>query len=116
MMYLIFINVLLIMIGMILMLLNILLSKKMHKIRSKLSSFECGFDPMSIFRLPFSMHFFLISVIFLIFDVEISLIFPIIKSLINKKFFLYKNIFIMIMIILILGLYYEWKMGSLKWV
>nr|QKW88337.1 NADH dehydrogenase subunit 3 [Trichagalma acutissimae] len=113
--YLMFINILLIMICMLLMSLNFFLSKKMFKMRNKLTSFECGFDSMSFFRLPFSMHFFLISIIFLIFDVEISLIFPIIKFLNNLKFFYYKNIFIMIMIILIFGLYYEWKSGSLKW-
>ena len=48
-----------------------------------LNSFECGFDNISILRLPFSIQFYLIRIIFLIFDVQISLIFPIIKNFIN---------------------------------
>lgn len=79
-----------------------------------MTSFECGFDNISLLRLPFSIHFFLIRIIFLIFDVEISLIFPIIKFL-NLINFINKNIFLIIIFILIIGLYYEWKQGSLKW-
>ena len=94
--------------------LNFIFSKKKIKLRNKLTPFECGFDNISNLRLPFSIHFFIIRIIFLIFDVEISLIFPIIKFL-NKNFIFKKNIFIIIIIILILGLYYEWKEGSLKW-
>uniref|UniRef100_K0ITN6 NADH-ubiquinone oxidoreductase chain 3 n=2 Tax=Andricus TaxID=75141 RepID=K0ITN6_9HYME len=114
MFYLLFMNLLLIMISSILLMLNFFLSKKNYKMRNKLTSFECGFDNISLLRLPFSVHFFMIGIIFLIFDVEISLIFPIIKFL-NLMNFYKKNIFLIIMLILILGLYYEWKQGSLKW-
>nr|BAM45515.1 NADH dehydrogenase subunit 3 [Andricus pseudoflos] len=114
MFYLLFMNLLLLMISSILLMLNFFLSKKNYKMRNKLTSFECGFDNISLLRLPFSVHFFMIGIIFLIFDVEISLIFPIIKFL-NLMNFYKKNIFLIIMLILILGLYYEWKQGSLKW-
>nr|BAM45513.1 NADH dehydrogenase subunit 3 [Andricus pseudoflos] len=113
MFYLLFMNLLLFMISSILLMLNFFLSKKNYKMRNKLTSFECGFDNISLLRLPFSVHFFMIGIIFLIFDVEISLIFPIIKFL-NLMNFYKKNIFLIIMLILILGLYYEWKQGSLK--
>nr|UZT67608.1 NADH dehydrogenase subunit 3 [Parnips nigripes] len=114
MIYMIMINLLLLLICSILLMLNFNLSKKNFKIRNKLTPFECGFDNMSMLRLPFSIQFYMISIIFLIFDVEISLIFPIIKNF-KIMFFYNKEIFIIILIILIIGLYYEWKEGSLKW-
>lgn len=89
-----------------LLLLNFFLRKKIIKTRNKLTSFECGFDRISLLRLPFSVHFFLIGIIFLIFDVEISLIFPIIKFL-NLINFINRYIFLIIIFILIIGLYYE---------
>nr|UZT67543.1 NADH dehydrogenase subunit 3 [Ibalia sp. ZJUH 20220011] len=98
----------------LLMFINFNLSKKKIKMREKLTSFECGFDNMSNLRLPFSIQFYLISIIFLIFDIEITLIFPMIKNL-HLIFFKKKFIFLWIMIILMIGIYYEWKEGSLKW-
>lgn len=83
--------------------------------REKHSIFECGFDPNSFSRLPFSMHFFLIALIFLIFDVEISLLVPI--PLLWKGFKTNRLIwlFIRVLIILLLGALIEWKEKSLDW-
>uniref|UniRef100_A0AAU7BNI6 NADH-ubiquinone oxidoreductase chain 3 n=1 Tax=Leptopilina myrica (nomen nudum) TaxID=2964900 RepID=A0AAU7BNI6_9HYME len=112
-MFIILIMIVLILSGVI-MSINFMLSKKNYNCRNKVSSFECGFDPLSCIKLPFSIQFYLISIIFLIFDVEISLILPSI-ILIKKKWFFFKYIFCSIMLILILGLYYELEEGSLNW-
>nr|YP_010309736.1 NADH dehydrogenase subunit 3 [Epicauta tenella]UMR54853.1 NADH dehydrogenase subunit 3 [Epicauta tenella] len=92
-----------------------LISKKTTMDREKMSPFECGFDPKSSARLPFSLHFFLIAVIFLIFDVEITLLFPLVMSL---KYSSLGNYFVVLTIfiaILVLGLFHEWNQGALEW-
>nr|UZT67517.1 NADH dehydrogenase subunit 3 [Figites sp. ZJUH 20220009] len=110
--YIMLFNFFMFMIGMLMLFLNFMLSKKKNKNLNKITTFECGFDNVSMLRLPFSLQFYMISIIFLIFDVEISLIFPIVKTFNLKNF---DNVFIFIILILILGLYYEWKEGSLEW-
>lgn len=86
----------------------------MFKNREKSSPFECGFDCIVINRLPFSLQFYLISIIFLIFDVEIALILPIILSYSFLSYIILFN-FIIILLILLFGLYIEWSEGALKW-
>nr|AUG32899.1 NADH dehydrogenase subunit 3 [Birmella discoidalisa] len=97
------------------MLLAMILSKKTLYDREKNSPFECGFDPKKNARLPFSMRFFLIAVIFLIFDVEIALMLPLIMIMTFSNFKTWLIISIYFIIILLLGLYYEWKYGALNW-
>nr|YP_010329882.1 NADH dehydrogenase subunit 3 [Artena dotata]UHA56171.1 NADH dehydrogenase subunit 3 [Artena dotata]UNP54632.1 NADH dehydrogenase subunit 3 [Artena dotata] len=99
----------------IMMFLSIILSKKSFSDREKSSPFECGFDPKSSARIPFSLHFFLITVIFLIFDVEIALIFPIIPLFKMVNFLLWTKISFFFIIILIMGLYHEWNQNMLNW-
>nr|YP_011017078.1 NADH dehydrogenase subunit 3 [Orthaga disparoidalis]WQB62436.1 NADH dehydrogenase subunit 3 [Orthaga disparoidalis] len=99
----------------IMMFLSIILSKKSFLDREKCSPFECGFDPKSSARIPFSLHFFLITVIFLIFDVEIALIFPIIPIFKTVNFFFWFKISFFFIGILLLGLYHEWNQNMLNW-
>ena len=92
-----------------------ILSKKIIFDREKISPFECGFDPLNSSRIPFSIRFFLITIIFLIFDVEIALILPIIlifKSCRIKSWIITSLIFIFILLI---GLLHEWNQGALNW-
>nr|YP_007317460.1 NADH dehydrogenase subunit 3 [Callitettix versicolor]ACD77283.1 NADH dehydrogenase subunit 3 [Callitettix versicolor] len=98
-----------------LMIITMMISKKSNMDREKSSPFECGFDPMNSPRISFLMHFFLMAVIFLIFDVEIVLILPInimTKFMITKEWMMSS---LALIIILILGLYHEWMQGMLQW-
>nr|UVU30547.1 NADH deshydrogenase subunit 3 [Euceros kiushuensis] len=83
--------------------------------REKSSSFECGFDPFNSSRLPFSIQFYMISVIFLIFDVEIIIFLPMIESYKISIMSKWLMTIFMFIFILFLGLLIEWKDGALFW-
>lgn len=97
------------------MILASLLSKKSILDREKCSPYECGFDPKGSARLPFSLRFFLIAVIFLIFDVEITLLLPIASILNIVNIFSWLTTRTLFLVILLIGLYYEWYQGALEW-
>nr|AQP29001.1 NADH dehydrogenase subunit 3 [Procapritermes sp. A TB-2017] len=99
----------------IIMMLTTLLSKKMNEDREKSSPFECGFDPKNSARLPFSSRFFLIAVIFMIFDVEIALLLPMPITMHTSNIKAWMVISSIFLLILIVGLYHEWNQGSLEW-
>nr|UDF83736.1 NADH dehydrogenase subunit 3 [Mythicomyia sp.] len=109
------ITLVLLMISIITMTLASLLSKKMINDREKSSPFECGFDPKSSSRLPFSLRFFLITILFLIFDVEIALILPTMVILKYSDLVTWSITTIIFIVILLLGLYHEWNQGALNW-
>nr|YP_009351527.1 NADH dehydrogenase subunit 3 [Furculitermes longilabius]AQP29827.1 NADH dehydrogenase subunit 3 [Furculitermes longilabius] len=97
------------------MLIATLISKKINEDREKSSPFECGFDPKNSARLPFSSRFFLIAVIFMIFDVEIALLLPMPVTLSTSNMKSWMIISSTFLLILIIGLYHEWNQGSLEW-
>nr|YP_514598.1 NADH dehydrogenase subunit 3 [Menura novaehollandiae]USH58145.1 NADH dehydrogenase subunit 3 [Menura alberti]AAS17741.1 NADH dehydrogenase subunit 3 [Menura novaehollandiae]AET51402.1 NADH dehydrogenase subunit 3 [Menura novaehollandiae]QOD95634.1 NADH dehydrogenase subunit 3 [Menura novaehollandiae]USH58158.1 NADH dehydrogenase subunit 3 [Menura novaehollandiae] len=81
----------------------------------KLSPYECGFDPLGSARLPFSIRFFLVAILFLLFDLEIALLLPLpwatqLQS--PTTTLLWTST---ILLLLTLGLVYEWIQGGLEW-
>nr|YP_010728482.1 NADH dehydrogenase subunit 3 [Stictochironomus rosenschoeldi]WEF49723.1 NADH dehydrogenase subunit 3 [Stictochironomus rosenschoeldi] len=110
-----FMSLIIFMIATIVMILSTFLSKKKNSDREKLSPFECGFNPFNSSRLPFSIRFFLIAIIFLIFDVEIALILPMIVSFKASNMMIWTSTNFIFIMVLIIGLYHEWNQGSLNW-
>nr|WRO45305.1 NADH dehydrogenase subunit 3 [Leptoglossus occidentalis] len=98
-----------------LMIVCTIISKTTIMDREKMSPFECGFDPKSSARTPFSLQFFLIAILFLIFDIEIAIILPMIITLKSSNIMSWALTMIVFISILIIGLYYEWKNGMLEW-
>nr|YP_010491845.1 NADH dehydrogenase subunit 3 [Platydracus impotens]UWM92631.1 NADH dehydrogenase subunit 3 [Platydracus impotens] len=115
MLLMLYISIIIFMITFIVMMIATIISKKTFMDREKSSPFECGFDPKSSSRLPFSIQFFLIAVIFLIFDVEITLLIPLILTMKISNIMNYFIIMSFFILILLLGIYHEWNQGALNW-
>nr|YP_009003568.1 NADH dehydrogenase subunit 3 [Microcaecilia dermatophaga]AGZ19053.1 NADH dehydrogenase subunit 3 [Microcaecilia dermatophaga] len=81
----------------------------------KLSPYECGFDPLGSARLPFSVRFFLIAIMFLLFDLEIALLLPTPWASQLTSPTMPLLLATIIIILLTLGLMYEWYQGGLEW-
>nr|QFS00171.1 NADH dehydrogenase subunit 3 [Sinaechinocyamus mai] len=81
----------------------------------KNSPYECGFDPLNSARLPFSFRFFLVAILFLLFDLEIALLFPLPAASLYSAPTQLIPISTIFMIILTLGLVFEWLNGGLEW-
>ena len=81
---------------------------------SKLSSYECGFDPFEDARNIFDVHFYLVAILFLVLDLEVMFLFPWAVSLntIGLKGFIGMVIFLFILTV---GFFYEWRLGALEW-
>nr|YP_009341844.1 NADH dehydrogenase subunit 3 [Mindarus keteleerifoliae]AKM70085.1 NADH dehydrogenase subunit 3 [Mindarus keteleerifoliae] len=100
---------------MMLMLIMMLINMKMKFNFNKSAPFECGFDPFNKSRIPFSLNFYLIAIIFLIFDIEISIILPMILNFKISNMMYFNMMFIFFFMFMILTIFYEWKFGSLNW-
>nr|YP_009652903.1 NADH dehydrogenase subunit 3 [Andrena chekiangensis]QCG69816.1 NADH dehydrogenase subunit 3 [Andrena chekiangensis] len=116
MLKLLMLNFVLFMIPLMMILINLFLTKLISKNRKKMSPFECGFNPLSSPRMPFSIQFFLITLMFLIFDIEIMLIVPILPLLKFKMMLSTKLMFSLVIMTLIISLWIEWMSSYLEWI
>lgn len=91
---------------------KIFASKKYNK--SKLESYECGFDTFSEARSKFDIRFYLISMLFIIFDLEIAFLIPWAVNLKETKMFGFYSM-MCFLLMLVIGFIYEWKKGALEW-
>nr|WDE83677.1 NADH dehydrogenase subunit 3 [Melospiza lincolnii]WDE83708.1 NADH dehydrogenase subunit 3 [Melospiza lincolnii]WDE83719.1 NADH dehydrogenase subunit 3 [Melospiza lincolnii] len=81
----------------------------------KLSPYECGFDPLGSARLPFSVRFFLVAILFLLFDLEIALLLPLPWAIQLNSPITTLTWASTLILLLTLGLVYEWIQGGLEW-
>nr|ALE33698.1 NADH dehydrogenase subunit 3 [Acanthosaura lepidogaster] len=83
--------------------------------QEKLSPYECGFSPLEDARLPFSLHFFLTAIFFLLFDLEIALLLPLPWALNATHPMTAVTWTLLVLTLLTAGLAYEWNQGALDW-
>ena len=92
---------------------NFILSPK-NPDPEKLSTYECGFEAFSDSRIEFDIRFYLVAILFVIFDLEIAFLFPWAISLGNIGLLGFFSMMIFLSILTI-GFIYEWKKGALEW-
>ena len=80
----------------------------------KLSAYECGFEPFNDSRMEFDVRFYLVAILFIIFDLEIAFLFPWAISLGNIGILGFCSMMIFLFILAV-GFIYEWKKGALDW-
>nr|QHB76596.1 NADH dehydrogenase subunit 3 [Hylomyscus anselli] len=88
---------------------------QMNLYTEKANPYECGFDPTSSARLPFSMKFFLVAITFLLFDLEIALLLPLPWAIQSTNTTTTTITAFILISILSLGLSYEWTQKGLEW-
>ena len=94
-------------------LVNFMLSPK-NPDPEKLSAYECGFEPFQDSRIEFDVRFYLVAILFIIFDLEIAFLFPWAISLGNIGLLGFISMMIFLFILTV-GFIYEWKKGALDW-
>ena len=80
----------------------------------KLSAYECGFEPFDDSRMEFDIRFYLVAILFIIFDLEIAFLFPWAISLGNIGVLGFWSM-MLFLFVLTIGFIYEWKKGALDW-
>ncbi|MBA2689950.1 MAG: NADH-quinone oxidoreductase subunit A [Burkholderiales bacterium] len=104
-------------VGVILPAIGIILGKVLGHDRpdsEKLSPYECGFEAFEDARMKFDVRYYLVAILFILFDLEIAFLFPwaIVLNEIGLFGFLSMMVFLAILVV---GFIYEWKKGALEW-
>jgi len=83
----------------------------------KISSYECGFEPFGDARGNFDVHFYLVGILFLIFDLEVVFLYPWIYSIYTEGIFYGVNLLMVMFFLFLLavGFVYEWRKQALNW-
>ena len=97
----------------ILFIVSYLLSPK-NDYAEKLSAYECGFEPFDEARKTFDVHFYIVAILFIIFDLEVVFLFPWVYSVGHLGILGFWTM-IIFLIILTIGFIYEWGRGALSW-
>ncbi len=100
-------------ISIVFIVLNFLFSPK-NPDPEKLSAYECGFEAFSDSRMKFDVRFYLVAILFIIFDLEIAFLFPWAISLGNIGALGFWSMMIFLTVLTV-GFVYEWKKGALDW-
>ena len=80
----------------------------------KLSPYECGFEAFEDARMRFDVRYYLVAILFILFDLEIAFLFP--WAVVLQEIGLFGFVAMMIFLaILVVGFIYEWKKGALDW-
>ena len=80
----------------------------------KLSPYECGFEAFEDARMKFDVRYYLVAILFILFDLEIAFLFPWAVVLNDIGFFGFAAM-MLFLLILVIGFIYEWKRGALEW-
>ena len=80
----------------------------------KLSSYECGFNAFDDARMKFDVRFYLVSILFIIFDLEVAFLFPWAITLGKTGVFAFWSMMVLLGVLTV-GFIYEWKKGALEW-
>jgi NADH-quinone oxidoreductase subunit A len=84
----------------------------------KLSAYECGFNAFGDARMKFDVRFYLVSILFIIFDLEVAFLFPWAITLVHvghqAAVFAFWSMFVFLAVLTV-GFVYEWKKGALEW-
>jgi NADH-quinone oxidoreductase subunit A len=99
--------------GLLIIVLSTILARR-NPTRIKLMPYECGMDPIGGARRRFSVRFFVMGMLFIVFDIELIFLFPWATIFDKLRFFGFVEMLVFVLVLLV-GLVYVWKKGALEW-